>query len=92
RITILNTGTESASGVVITDTVVFDTLYFTALEFISMDTLSAADSWAFARDIDTNWQAWGIQPGIENVKGLRWLINTIFPGEARVVKFRVKIK
>jgi len=57
-----------------------------------METASGSDSWAYAMDSDANWQAWGIQPGIENVKGLRWLINTIFPGEARVVKFRVKIK
>jgi uncharacterized repeat protein (TIGR01451 family) len=92
-ITISNYGTETATGVVITDTFAFDTAAYLPLYFVSIDTF-AADSWTYAVNTPVNWQTWGSIPpaGSENVKGLMWRINTLGVSEQKQVKFRVRVK
>jgi len=92
-VTVHNTGNETAIGIVISDTTVFDTSIYTPVAFISMDT-SVADSWTYSTDpLCANWQEWGSSPSEgENVKGLKWLINTLGINEQKQIRFRVQVK
>jgi len=89
-LTVSNLGTNTAIEVVITDTVVFNTSVYVPLFFLSMDTFPA-DTWSYM-DADGIWQPWGSVPPGSDIKGLRWLISTLGVGEARVVRFRVRVK
>jgi uncharacterized repeat protein (TIGR01451 family) len=90
-LTLKNQGTETAINVMINDTMPFDPAVFSAIDFVSMET-SASDSWAYALDAPSDWQAWGITPAEgDNVKGLKWFVNSLAPGAQRVFRFRVRV-
>jgi len=93
-ISIKNTGTETATAVLIYDTSVFDTSLNHSLIFIEMDTSPRADSWSYTTDTACiNWNAWGDVPlpGEKYVKGLRWKLNSVGINEVKNIKFRVSI-
>ena len=99
KLLIRNAGTETAINVIVTDKDVFDTSVFSAVAFVSLNTHvltgNPVDSWAYSTDPALAvWEAWGSVPGPvgADVKGLRWFINTLVPGETRSVRFKVRIK
>jgi len=99
KLLIRNAGTETAINVIVTDKDVFDTFVFSAVAFVSLNTHvltgNPVDSWAYSTDPALAvWEAWGSVPGPvgADVKGLRWFINTLVPGETRSVRFKVRIK
>jgi len=95
---ITNTGVETAIDVIVTDSEVFDTGRYYTGNFVGMDTVVAGynsvDSWTYTLDpAYIIWQSWGSSPvPDENVKGLRWKINTLGINDARAVRFRSRIK
>ena len=98
-VTIRNAGNETGVTIEITDGYLFDTSYMVPLAYISMDTnplgTNPVDSWTYTTDpARLTWQAWGKTPasGASSVKGLKWLVRSLPAGQARQVKFRVRIK
>jgi len=91
-VTVANYGNETASGAVIADTSVFDTSVHAPVAFVWIET-STADSWAYTLD-GINWETWGLAPPAAgaDIKGLKWLINTLGINEIKAIRFRVKIK
>jgi len=90
-LTITNSGTETATGVVVTDTYVFDTNIFMPLVFISIDT-SSSETLAYTttpNPLESDWIAGTPDEGRKDIKGLRWKIDSIVAGKQKQVKFRV---
>ncbi|PIZ14484.1 hypothetical protein COY52_12495 [Candidatus Desantisbacteria bacterium CG_4_10_14_0_8_um_filter_48_22] len=95
RLKISNVGGETAINLIITDTITFNTAVYTPVAFLSMDSETIADSWTYAADpAGAIWEPWNSSPpaGAENIKGLRWGINTLGVNEQRSIKFRVRVK
>ena len=91
-VVLTNAGLETALNLVITDTEAFDSRVFTPITFISMDT-AQLDTCAYTTDpAYINWIP-GIPPAeSDDVKGLRWKINTLGIKESRTFIFRVRVR
>ena len=85
-----NIGNDTALEVFVTDASVFDTLLCQPVALVSMET-AGADSWTYA-DTDGTWQNWGDAPPAGDIKGLKWKIDSLGIGEARELRFTVRIK
>ena len=93
---ISNAGAETMTEVVITDLELFDTRGYSPVAFISIDTQFAGapvDSWTYTAGDTVTWKPWNSVPSPEeDIKGLRWFVNILPPGESRSVRFRVRVK
>ncbi|OIN97773.1 hypothetical protein AUJ66_02295 [Candidatus Desantisbacteria bacterium CG1_02_38_46] len=96
KLTITNIGTDTATNLIITDTHCFDTSVNRAISFTGWDTSTAQwapDSYTYTPDTTSNWQEWGSEPPkpSDNVKGLRWKINSLGPNQTKYIYFEVKV-
>ncbi|PIV54789.1 hypothetical protein COY52_13015 [Candidatus Desantisbacteria bacterium CG_4_10_14_0_8_um_filter_48_22] len=88
-----NTGTETSTGNIISDTYAFDTGTNNPLEYIYMDTFTIANTWAYT--IDPTFSVWitgSPATGASNVKGLMWRISSLGINETKAIRFRVRVK
>jgi len=91
-IRVRNSGTETATGIEITDKSAFDTTLYDSIVFLSSDP-SQADSSCYTTDPAFSlWISGSPAPNSEDIKGLRWFINTLGIKQQREVKFRARVK
>jgi len=93
-VSIYNSGTETATAVVVYDTAAFDTSVNHPLVFAGMDTSPAADSWSYTIDPNcVNWESWGSVPAQDavDVKGVRWKLSALGILQTKEVNLRVRM-
>lgn len=90
---VINTGTETATEIVITDTTAFNTTVYTAVAFLEMDTQGYTSTTWYTQDpACLVWvQGTPPPPASEGIKGLKFKIDSLAPAQQKQIKFYIRI-